>query len=270
VRRGLLPFFFLTFAITTSCFLAVIHFRAGTPLGTTLLGLGTFAPALGALLVTRVVDGATGVRALFGRLGRGPVAARWWIFAVLFAPALKLLAALETRIVTGAWPRFDLSHAALIPFAIAISTPVQIGEELGWRGFALPRMAERMGLAPASVVLGFAWALWHLPLFWLAGSDSFGQSFPVYALSVIGLAAVMSWLYAGAGGNLLVVMLFHATVNNTAGIVRTASPPHAVWSFTALPFAWATLGTLGAFAIAALVALVRHDARDRDWITRGR
>ena len=267
MRRGLIPFFVLTLAVTETCFVTVLRMPAGAPLRTPVLYLGIFAPALVALGVTRLLEGGDGVRALLSRLARGPVAARWWIFAVVFTPALKLLGAVEARLMTGAWPRIDLSHAALIPFAIAISTPVQIGEELGWRGFALPRMAERMGLATASLVLGGLWALWHLPLFWLTGGDSFGQSFPVYTLSVVGLSAVVAWLFAEARGNLLVVMLFHATVDNATGIVPTATAgAHDPWRIAATPVAWCTLATLGACAVAIGVAMARHDRELRSRI----
>jgi len=97
-----------------------------------------------------------------------------------------------------------------------LSTPVQAGEEVGWRGYALPRLAERLGLPWASVALGVIWACWHLRLFFLFdGADTFGQSFPVYLLSVTALSVAMAWLYWRTGASLLATMLLHAAVNNT-------------------------------------------------------
>jgi membrane protease YdiL (CAAX protease family) len=108
--------------------------------------------------------------------------------------------------------------------AIATSTWAQAGEEIGWRGYALPRLAAHIGLAPASTLLGVIWAAWHLPLFFVLGGDTVGQSFPLYVLQVTALSIAMGWLYWRTSGSLLLVMLMHAAVNNTKDIVPSAAP----------------------------------------------
>jgi membrane protease YdiL (CAAX protease family) len=108
--------------------------------------------------------------------------------------------------------------------AIAFSTWVQAGEEIGWRGYALPRLADRLGLSTGSVLLGIVWASWHLPLFFIPVADTLGQSFPLYLLQVTALSVAMGWLYWRTGGSLLLVMLLHAAVNNTKDIVPSAVP----------------------------------------------
>ena len=86
-------------------------------------------------------------------------------------------------------------HAVvLLILAIPVSTPVQSGEEIGWRGYALPRLTARLGLAPASVVVGVLWALWHLPFFFIQGVDKTGQSFLVYLLACTAMSIAMAWL----------------------------------------------------------------------------
>ncbi len=104
---------------------------------------------------------------------------------------------------TGAWPRLGSEAWYLIPVAVAFSTPFQAGEEIGWRGYALPRLATRFGLARASVLLGLIWACWHLPQFFIPEADTFGQSFFVYVLQVTALSVAMAWLYARTNGSLL-------------------------------------------------------------------
>jgi len=108
--------------------------------------------------------------------------------------------------------------------ALLISTWVQAGEEIGWRGYALPRLTERFGLAQASVILGVIWATWHLPIFFFPVGDLLGQSFPMYLLQVTALSVTMAWLYWRTGGSLLLVMLFHAAVNNLKDIVPSGTP----------------------------------------------
>jgi len=127
--------------------------------------------------------------------------------------------------------------------AILVSTWAQAGEEVGWRGFALPRLAHQLGLAAASILLGVIWALWHLPLFFLPGTGSDGQSFPLYMLHITAISVAMAWLYWKTGGSLLLVMLMHASVNNTTEIVHTAVPGATnPLSFSGSLVAWITVG----------------------------
>jgi membrane protease YdiL (CAAX protease family) len=95
-------------------------------------------------------------------------------------PAVKLAVALAHRSLTGTWPRFGPEPWWIIAAAIVVSTPFQAGGEIGWRGFALPRLAERLGLVEVSLVLGVIWATWHLPLFFVPVGDTYRQSFPLY------------------------------------------------------------------------------------------
>lgn len=230
--RSLLRFFLLTYALTWVCFISVVKMshapRPTAPataiLSGSLLLLGTFAPALMALAVTARDEGRRGVRVLLRRMIQWQVGWRWYLFAVAYMPAVKLSVALIYRLMTGAWPRFGTDSWYIIVSAIIISTPVQAGEEIGWRGYALPRLAGRFGFARASLLLGLIWACWHLPLFFVPGADKYGQSFPVWTLQVVALSVAITWLYAGAGGSLLLTMLMHSAVNQTVGIIPSANP----------------------------------------------
>lgn len=230
--RSLLRFFLLTYALTWVCFISVVKMshapRPTAPataiLSGSLLLLGTFAPALMALAVTARDEGRRGVRILLRRMIQWQVGWRWYLFAVAYMPAVKLSVALIYRLMTGAWPRFGTDSWYIIALAIIISTPVQAGEEIGWRGYALPRLAGRFGFARASLLLGLIWACWHLPLFFVPGADKYGQSFPVWTLQVVALSVAITWLYAGAGGSLLLTMLMHSAVNQTVGIIPSANP----------------------------------------------
>ena len=145
---ALLKFFLLTYAVTWACFITVVrisHGPAPTPALALVRGflllLGTFAPSLVALGITARAEGRAGVRALLHRMVQWQVGTRWYLFAIGYLPAIKLCVALVHRAMTGSWPRFGTEPWYIIVVAIAISTPVQAGEEIGWRGYALPRLA---------------------------------------------------------------------------------------------------------------------------------
>lgn len=271
---SLLGFFLLTYAVTWACFItaaAISHGTASTVPALAvvrwlLLLLGTFAPSFVALVVTARDNGIPGTQALLRRLFEWRVGARWYLFAIGYMVAIKLTVALVHRIVTGSWPRFGNEAWYVIVVAIVISTPVQAGEEIGWRGYALPRMAARLGLARASVLLGVIWATWHLPIFFVPGVDKYGQSFPVFLLVVPALSVAFAWLYAHTNGSLLLVMLMHSAVNQTLGIFPSAVPgaTNPLALSTSL-VAWLTVALLWVCAAYFLVRMPKTDlARPRD------
>ena len=241
-------FFLLTFALTWTAWLAPAALAAPGSAGFFGLGgpvflLGVFAPAFVALALTAYGEGRVGVARLLARIGRWQVGARLYLFAIGYMAATKLLAALIHRIAMGTWPAFGHTPLPLMLGAILVSIWAQAGEEVGWRGYALPRLATHLGVGGASVLLGVIWALWHLPLFFLQGSGSDGQSFPIYLLHVTALSVAMSWLYWKSEGSLLLVMLMHASVNNTTGIVPAAMPIAVdPLSFEGSLVAWVTVG----------------------------
>ena len=266
-NTSLIAYFLLTFGIAWSAWFAAAVFAA--PGNTGFFGvrgpvflLGVFAPAIAALALTAHAEGRAGVERLLARIGHWRVGARWYVFAVAYFAAIKLTAALVHRVATNEWPRFGAEPVALIIVAIMLSTWVQAGEELGWRGYALPRLAAHLGLGGASILLGAVWALWHLPLFFLPDSGSTGQSFPVYLLHVMALSVAIAWLYWKTEGSLLLVMLMHASVNNTSGIVPAAVDGATTpLAFRGSLVAWATVGLSWAVAVPLLAQMRKADIR---------
>src|SRR2546425_7044276 len=126
-------FFLLTYAVMWTCFFTVVAagIPVGTPLGVLLIHLGAYSPSLVALWLTARAEGGSGVRALLGRVLQWRVPARWYLFAVGYIPAIKLTAALVQRVATGAWPHLGSEAGDLIPVAVAVSTPLPAGEEIG-------------------------------------------------------------------------------------------------------------------------------------------
>ena len=239
-------FVVLTFALSWSLWFAS---GATSPSGPNpaLFLLGVFAPGIVALGLTALAGGRAAVLALLRRLVDWEVPARWYVFAISYMLVIKLSAALVHRVAFGAWPAFGQEPVLLMMAGAVASTMMggQAGEELGWRGYALPRLAARIGLGPASIVLGVIWAVWHLPLFFAPVGDTFGQSFPLYLLQVVAVSVTMAWVYSHTRGSLLPVMLLHAAVNNTKDIVpsvdRGATNP---WALSESSIAWITVALL--------------------------
>jgi len=239
-------YFGLVFIITWALYYTADSTTAPV-LRTTLLYLGVFTPGIVALWFTYRERSALGVRAILGRLVKVDVGARWFAFALLFIVSVKLLVALIVRVSTGAWPVFGDEPLPLMFGATILSTLSggQIGEELGWRGYVLPRLARSIGLGAASVALGVIWATWHLPLFFILGGDTVGQSFPFYLLQVTAISVAIAWLFMKTRGSLLLTMLLHAAVNNTKDIVPSVVPGASnPWLLHASSVGWLTLTIL--------------------------
>ena len=226
----------------------------------TLIYIGTFAPSLVAIALTAHEKGTAGLSALFARLVKGEVRPRWFLFAFFYMFAIKLVVAAIYRATHDTWPAFGDEPIYLLIVATIFSTMifVQAGEELGWRGYLLPRLATRLGYAWSSIVVGVVWASWHLPLFYIAGADKTGQSFPIWALSVTAVSVAIAWLYVNTGGSLLLTMLMHAAVNNMGAIVPSATLGATnVWAFTGSTTMMLTLVVLWVPAVWFLVKMAR-------------
>ena len=219
---------------------------------------GVFAPALVAIALSARSGGEEGVRTLLRPLFRWQVPNWTWTFALGYMAAIKLLAAVVHRWLFGAWPRFGIEPWFVMLAATVFSVLAfgQAGEEVGWRGYALPRMSARWGVGPSSLVLGVIWAVWHLPLFWLRGIDKAGQSFPLYLLQVVAMSVAIAWLWWRTNASLTLTMLLHSAVNNTKDIVPSATPGAThVFGLAASRVGWITVVLLWLCAIGFLIDL---------------
>ncbi|MFC7175000.1 type II CAAX prenyl endopeptidase Rce1 family protein [Haloplanus litoreus] len=140
-----------------------------------------------------------------------------WAAAVLVPVALYVLALGVFLLFGGGFDRANVLPAAAVP-AVVFATFIRGGlEEPGWRGLALPVLQRSVGAFWASIAIGVIWALWHVPLFLMPGSSQAGTPFWLYALVVIGISVIASWLYNAAGGRVLVPVVFH-TLSNAVSV----------------------------------------------------
>lgn len=218
-RGSLAPFFSLTFAITwgIAALLLLLPNQMASIFGpmsgrNPVFFLAVYAPTIAALVVTAAQEGAAGVRALLGRLVRWRFGVHWYAFVLLGVPALGLLAAASG----GGVPEYRWAEWYLyLPLLVSqvFLDPGSLGEELGWRGYALPRLLRILRPLSASLVLGTIWFVWHLPAFFVAGTPQDALSLPAFFVSALSLSILATWLFQSSNGSVLPSLLLHLTAN---------------------------------------------------------
>jgi len=212
-QHRLVAFFVIAFAL--SWYPWIIALARGRTSGPNPLG-----PFVAGIIMTAVVSGRSGLREFFGRFIRGRVRIRW--YAVAFGvPVLLCLVAIAMTLCFvphSQIPVLSIEKIRELPERfLFILLFIALGEEPGWRGFALPQLQAKHSPLIASAILAPIWALWHLPLM--------GNEFPwpivaPFVLSVFGATFMLTWLFNGSKGSVLLPMLTHATVNTVgAGLM---------------------------------------------------
>jgi uncharacterized protein len=214
-RHPLISFFVLTYAVTWSLWLPLIIFgdRLPGPLALVLRVLGSLVPSTLGLVFIGLLSGRPGVRRVLRRLVHGRIGLRWYLAVLAWAMLAPLGLGLSI-LIGGAAPVVNTTIlGALFIFVLSIFPGSALGEELGWRGFALPRMQARQSALKASLIIGILWGPWHLPL-WLLGRESNPISLYIpFVIVVIATSVMCTWLYNNTGGSLLIIVLFHAAMN---------------------------------------------------------
>lgn len=204
----------------------------------------SYVPALAAWLVLRRTGTADERLAFRQRLRTWRVGWRWYGVALLLIPAIHL-AALGVGVLffDGALP----FHWQRIPLILAIF-PVNLGEEIAWRGFALPRLQQRFNGLTASLILGTLWAALHWVL-WTIGIEN---PLPTILLATgwtISVTVIMTWLFNQTRGSVLLATLFHAATDTMFILVSPLAESNAMFT------AWALVTVLTTLTALALVLL---------------
>jgi len=235
-RHPLLSYFLLTYAISWAFFVPFVYLWRVVLDGQFRWWMiaflpGAYGPTIAAIVLAGVLDGKPGVKQLLAKFCIWRVSSVWYLFAGLLPVALFALAAfLSSSLGTGG--TFDsAAMLANAPIALLVALPFgPMGEELGWRGFALPRLRERMGPWAATLVLGVAWTFWHLPMFWFPGAAIPGFmgvslfSVVVYLAQITAVAGLLTVLFEHTRGSVLLAILLHLTFNASENIVFAGSP----------------------------------------------
>jgi membrane protease YdiL (CAAX protease family) len=249
-RHPLITFFAATYAVAWTLWLPLVIVQDQMPTAPDLVlrVLGSSAPSALAIILVARLDGRGEVRRLLRRLLMGRVGIGWY-GAVVAVTALAVVAVWVSTLFGAPAPVV----AATIPgvlslFLFSIFPGSALGEELGWRGFALPRLQARRSALAASLIVGVVWGIYHLPLF-LVGSPTrpFALFLP-FALSCVLMSIFYSWMYNGTGGSLLIAVLLHAATNLPLTIA------YAPLEERVLPAYWIYVGMLAVTASVVVVA----------------
>ena len=230
--RSVALFYFLAFSLSwlieipqAAAARGLIHLE----LPGVLVFLSPLAPALAAIAVSATEGGTAEVRRLLGQLLRWRVSPKWYGAVLAGFPLLGLVAVglgsvgvsrapdFSAGYVYHVLPQFpsNLSPWLLFPPFLLYSIVTTAPEEVGWRGFALPRLQERLGAFYASLGVGFLWGLWHLPLFFYPQAVQSGISFPLFLAGTLSTSILFTWIFKSTGRSLLMVSVLHSSFNVT-------------------------------------------------------
>jgi membrane protease YdiL (CAAX protease family) len=268
-KHPLVAFFILTFLGGWLVLLPTVLFESGfglIPIGIpapavmlSFIPAAMAGPALAAFLVTRMVEGKQGTRNLLRRrILKWRLGIQWYLIAIFGIPIVYfvttslLLGAAPLTALTEEWPFLFTTY---LPKVVMVFLIVSLWEEIGWMGFALPRLQDKYGPLMASVVLGTLWALWHLPAYFnstqvvnpkvgLVDIDRLLYLVPLLILLAILTRIVMTWLFNVSMGSVLIVTLFHAAFNISNNELVTAFMPQMKSMFANNEWMYAGLGVL--------------------------
>jgi len=221
MKKPLIAYFCLAYALSWCVFIPLaLAARGAIPaLPAWLHQVGAFGPLLASLIVTAAISGKAGLSELFSRMTRWRIGWLWMGVALLSPVVVFLLASLGIGLLNGDWSSLrQFGKVSELPqlgwwsgWLVWILT-FGLGEESGWRGFALPRLQKDHSARSASLVLGALWAGWHLPTFWYNYTPSlFGVL--AFTIGILSGAALLTWLYNSTGGSLLATILWHGSYN---------------------------------------------------------
>jgi uncharacterized protein len=225
MKHPLISFFILAYALSWILWIPWVATEWGLVpkvLHSTLLHAAlTFGPTLAAYIMFRITEGRQGWRNLRSRLKLLRVGWKWYVFILLGIPAMILFGML---ILPGAAASFQglpknflMSYPFL--FVLVFFGGGPLGEEIGWRGFALPRMQTRFGPLKATLLLGLFWTFWHFPEFFSAaqlggpgtGWTPFFLHLPIFFVMVMAIAVIFTWVFNHTGGSVFIAILAHAS-----------------------------------------------------------
>jgi uncharacterized protein len=219
--------------------------------------IGGYSPSIAALVMFAFSDGWNGVKAGLRKFLQWRVHAGWYLF-VLVIPICVAGAATLVNMHSS----IDIKGGLrAIPVAFLIALPFgPLGEELGWRGYFLPKLLQRYSVMTSTLIVGLVWTVWHLASFMFPGAaiPSFFKvgawSIFLFLCSIMAESFVFTYVYLKTKGSLIIAILLHMAFNAGSNIaeeffpaMQSASAPReriyitqivmvAIWAFGCFTF----------------------------------
>lgn len=208
--------------------------------------IGAFAPLLAALTLVGRAEGRQGVKSFLLKAFDFQIKPLYLVLALALPLAIHWISH-YLAIAVGLDVARTLFPAEITASPVLLAIPyfflmLIIGggqEEFGWRGYAQEPLQEKIGVIPASLVIGLIWGFWHLPLWFMAGDLHSAYSFVAFVLMTTSISLIYAWLYNMSGKKLLVVLVFHAMNNTAAPLIPflhgvEGKPESAYWIYAAV------------------------------------
>lgn len=183
--------------------------------------LAAFGPSLAGIITISLSKGKQGLQELWQRLSSRKTRWYWYMFCLAVPPALMLGALGIHTLLGGQGLNFNdpAELYRVIPVFLLVFFFSVLGEEIGWRGFALPWLQKRFNALVSSLIIGLIWALWHLPLFWISGDFHQQLSLLWFVIQTVSITILYTWLFNSTNGNLLLILLLHSSSNTAFGVL---------------------------------------------------
>ena len=225
----LLAFFALAFAWSWACWLLASMVRHPLPaVGSILIIAGSFGPGIAAIAVVRYAGGQDGLHRWLRRSLQWRVGWRWLALSFFLPLAVMGLAAAGHIALGGTIapsPASGRVLLAVVNFGLILVLGGPLGEEFGWRGYALPVLQERYSWRVASLVLGTVWGIWHLPLFYMADTTQSHFPFGLFMVTTVALSVLFAWLFNRTQGSVLPALVLHTAVNGWGWVIPVMVMP---------------------------------------------
>jgi len=226
---AMLAYFVLAFAWAWGVGWAATQVKVESPaLSIALMMLAGFGPSLAGFAVVAVFSGASGLRDWAGRCLNWRLGWRWFLLAFLATPTVMVCALALHAALGGALPDFPAARhipLAMANFGLVLLIGGPLGEEFGWRGYLMPALTGRMNWRAASLLIGMTWGIWHLPLFYIAGTTQAQMPIPVFLLNILAGSVLFGWLYHRTRASVLPALVLHTSLNAWAGILAIVPTP---------------------------------------------
>ncbi|MBV7327630.1 CPBP family intramembrane metalloprotease [Chloroflexi bacterium TSY] len=223
-RHQTLVFVVLAYGLSWSIFIAHIILQVDSPI----ILLGVYGPSVAAIMLTGYLAGWQGVRKLLKRFAIWRVGLHWYVYLAVGFVLIELAGYGLYRLLGG--PALAIAVPTLTSILPVLFFQILIpglGEEFGWRGFALPRLQAQWNPLTASLILGLLHISWHFPTYWL-GNGTHNVPLVLVILWAIPWTILYTWIFNNTRGSILIAVLYHALFGVTLSFMPFLPPESVV------------------------------------------